>query len=336
MQRRQMIRAIGWIAGLGLVWAGAAQAAETASVADTALGGGRDGGNFFLLQAVNGQKVEDNALQASVRASRNRGPDLLIQQVERAVPAGKVRLSITARHAFAAPVQTLFRSESPPVEQEVEVELQAGRRYRVNGALDAYRHELWLEDVETGKPVDASLVSQVQDPEVAKAMAGALYTCCNLHYEGDWISDANWTDLPFVPAGARIVLKDYGRQRAQVLIDGWPMRIGLDYGRKQESREQFVGKLIVKDDPRQRLATYAPDVRDAIRAGKVKLGMTREQVIMSLGYPRSDLTASLTAEQWLYNTVDEQEFAVIFGPAETVVRVDAGPRVKSLVIAGTD
>lgn len=178
------------------------------------LGGG---GTFFYLQAVNGQKVQDNALQASVRASRFREADLVIQQMERAVPAGKVRLSITAQHAYAAPVQSMSRSEAPPVEQEVDVELRAGQRYRVSGAL---------------------------------------YTCCN---------------------------------------------------------------------PRQRLARYAPDVQAAIRAGKVKPGMTREQVIMSLGYPRSDLTASLGAEQWRYNTLDEQEFAVAFGPADTVVRVGAGP-----------
>ena len=32
------------------------------------------------------------------------------------------------------------------------------------------------------------------------------YTCCNLHYDGDWISDANYTDLPFIPAGTPISL----------------------------------------------------------------------------------------------------------------------------------
>lgn len=32
------------------------------------------------------------------------------------------------------------------------------------------------------------------------------YTCCNLHYDGDWISDANYTDLPFIPAGTPIAV----------------------------------------------------------------------------------------------------------------------------------
>jgi hypothetical protein len=39
------------------------------------------------------------------------------------------------------------------------------------------------------------------------AVAPALptgYTCCNLHYENDWISDANWSSMPMIPAGASI------------------------------------------------------------------------------------------------------------------------------------
>jgi hypothetical protein len=337
MQNCWMILAAGWAAALGVAWGAQVQAAETATLMDSAIGGGRDGGTFFYVNAINGEKMGNNALQASLRASRGRGQDLRIEPVERAVPAGRARLSLVAQHAFAAPVQGLFsRLPSEATEQEVDVELQAGERYRVNGALDAYRHEVWLEDAGSGKAVGVMLAAPAQDPAVAKAMAGALYTCCNLHYEGDWISDANWSDQPFVPAGARIVLKDYGRQRAEVLIDGRPMRIGLDYGRERETREQLVAKLMVKDDPRQRLATYVAAVQDAIRDGKVMVGMTKEQVIMSLGYPRTDKTASMAAERWIFHTLDEQPFAVVFGPADAVVRIEAGPSVKQHVVTGGD
>ena len=333
MRRSLKKNALALLAALGL---GASAAWAETVVADTALGGGGNGSTLFYLAAVNGQKVEDDALRASVMASRNNGPDLVLQQRERAVPAGKVRLSLVARHAFAAPVQTMFRSQPAPAEEEVEVELEADHRYRIKGALDAYRNEVWLEDEQTGKPVASTATRRVQDPAVEQAMAGASYTCCNLHYEGDWISDANWSDLPFVPAGARIVLKDYGRQRAEVLIDGRKMRIGLDYGRKEQTREQFVGSLIVKEDPRQRLASFPAEQQEAIRAGKLRIGMSKEQVIMSLGYPRADLARSPASEQWLYHTLDEQQIAVVFGPSETVVRVDAGPQARSLVLAGAD
>ncbi|HEY4637009.1 MAG TPA: hypothetical protein VIH23_01990, partial [Burkholderiales bacterium] len=61
----------------------------------------------------------------------------------------------------------------------------------------------------------------------------AGYTCCNLHYENDWISDANWSSMSMIPAGASIKVLDYGRYRIMTEIDGRKMRLGLDYGRQQ-------------------------------------------------------------------------------------------------------
>ena len=90
------------------------------------------------------------------------------------------------------------------------------------------------------------------------------YTCCNLHYDYDRISDANWSNLPMIPAGAKIRVVEYGMNRATVEIDGKAIRIGHDYGRDRESTEAYVRKLIVAEDPRAVVATYTPEVRAAI------------------------------------------------------------------------
>src|SRR5688572_7303984 len=92
------------------------------------------------------------------------------------------------------------------------------------------------------------------------------YTCCNLHYEGDWISDGNWSGSPMIPAGARIRVRSYGwwSNRAFVEIDGTPFRFGQDYGRGEEPLEKFVSKWIVADDPRPRIALFPDTVRTAI------------------------------------------------------------------------
>lgn len=169
---------------------------------------------------------------------------------------------------------------------------------------------------------------------VAADTAGTLYTCCNLRYEGDWISDANWASLPFIPAGSAVVVKDFGRYRANAIIDGRPMRIGLDYGREQETREQFVRKLMVEHDPKLRIATFDKEVQAAIQAGKVRPGMTKEQVIISLGYPRTDTTRSTERSEWTYWTIDEQDYVVIWGPDQRVKEIDATQRVKRLVVHG--
>jgi hypothetical protein len=331
---------LGWLV-CGVVVAGgllpavvlAQPAPPTAVVADSAHGGGRSGGTFFYLAAVNGQKTEGNTLIASRGASQGQGQNMRLKPFERAVPAGRVRLKLIGQMAFAAPVQEIFAgSKTDPLETEVEVELASGGRYGVNGVIDAFRRELWLEDA-NGPIAATKLVDPVRDPAIAQQMANAQYTCCNLHYEGDWISDANWATLPFVPAGARIVVKDYGRHKAEVLIDGKPMRIGLDYGREKETREQLVARLMVKDDPHQRLATFPGPVQAAVRAGKVAVGMDREQVTMSLGHPRLDTTPSPDAAQWTYYTFEEEAFAVVWGADQRVARVDASPAVRKLLVA---
>ncbi len=137
----------------------------------------------------------------------------------------------------------------------------------------------------------------------AAPLAGAQeliqgYTCCNLHYDKDWISDANWLHAPMIPAGARIKVLSYdSSKRATVEIDGKTLRIGQDYG-KDEPLEQFISKLVVKTPPKAKIDRYPEPVRAAIHAGKVIPGMTREQVIIAVSYPPTHRTPTLDSPVW--------------------------------------
>jgi hypothetical protein len=124
------------------------------------------------------------------------------------------------------------------------------------------------------------------------------YTCCNLRYEKDWISDANWGNLPMIPAGTPIKVTSYGFNRAAVDIDGKPMRLGHDYGRSQEPIEKWVGKVVSRTNPKAKIDRYPEKIRAAIKAGKVVPGMTREQAIISVGYPPAHRTRSVDDPVW--------------------------------------
>ena len=126
------------------------------------------------------------------------------------------------------------------------------------------------------------------------------YACCNLHYEGDWISDSNLAQLAYIPAGTPINVKKIDGYRAYVEVDGKPMRLGHDYGRAEETTEQWVNKLVVTEDPKAKIAKFAPPVREAIKAGKLMKGMTKEQVIISVGYPQTNENPRLDGPYWRY------------------------------------
>ncbi len=126
------------------------------------------------------------------------------------------------------------------------------------------------------------------------------YACCNLHYSGDWISDSNLAQLPFIPVGTPIVVKKIEGYRAYIEAGGKAMRLGHDFGRNQETTEQWVNKLVVLDDPKVKIAKFSPATRNAIEKGQLMKGMTREQVIMSVGHPQTNENPRLDGPYWRY------------------------------------
>ncbi len=159
----------------------------------------------------------------------------------------------------------------------------------------------------------------------------AGFTCCNLHYENDWISDANWSSLPMIPAGQPARITDYGRYRIFVDIDGKPMRLGLDYGRS-EPLGQFARKIVVAQDPKAKIATWSAGVREAVKLGKIMVGMTKEQVIVSLGYPAAHQTPSLDYPQWKYWLTKVGSFVVLWDDKGQVREVIGDPVVRATVL----
>jgi hypothetical protein len=158
------------------------------------------------------------------------------------------------------------------------------------------------------------------------------FACCNLHYDGDWISDVNYAELPMIPAGTPIEVFSYGRHRANIKVDGKPMRLGHDYGRDQESLETWVSKIVVSGDPRPRINAYPPAIREAIHEGKVTPGMTREQAIVSVGYPVTSENASLDAAIWRIWRSRRGEYQLNFKPDGRLASVTGDDDVASAMI----
>ena len=142
----------------------------------------------------------------------------------------------------------------------------------------------------------ASLAAFAMNAAAQEMLEG--YTCCNLHYDKDRISDANWRRAAMIPAGAKIKVTEYGSNKANVEIDGRPFVIVQDYGRKEESLQQLMQKIVVKGNPQAKIARYPEKIRQAIHEGMVIPGMNREQVIISVGYPPTHKTASLESNVW--------------------------------------
>jgi hypothetical protein len=314
-----------------------------ASIQDSAVetGEGPGGQRFFVVRRINGKDVAKDAESASMRASRGKGNFMELVDVERPAPAGRTRLSLQGSIEHAAPIVAIFAAiasgGSREVSGDVDVDLKPGARYRVNGAIDDLRSAIWLEDADSRQVVPGSTV-EVQTPEGRNAAAApAMFTCCNLHIDDErWISDANWLDKPFLPAGTPVRVYELKSDRAKAMIDGRVAWLGLDYGRKQQTEAQLVAKLAVADDPRERIRTWPPGIQAAVRAGKVLPGMTREQVVVAIGYPRMDLTPDMEAPRWSYVDASDVKFALLWGVDGRLQAVEAPPAVQALLVCSPE
>ncbi len=177
----------------------------------------------------------------------------------------------------------------------------------------------------------AATLSLAGTARSAEEPALSGYTCCNLHYDKDWISDANWSSLAMLPAGAAIKTTGYGRYRIMVEIDGRKMRLGQDYGR-QQSLADWARNLIVAQDPRPKIAAWPAPARNAIRAGKVALGMSKEQVLVAVGYPPMHQTPSLEALQWKYWHTSFGSYLLVWDGSGRLKDVLADPQTRHGVL----
>ncbi len=163
------------------------------------------------------------------------------------------------------------------------------------------------------------------------------YTCCNLHYEKNEISDVNYQVGNLIPFGTRVQILEVRRNSVRFAPVGHPpITYEFKYGKEAQSFEQALDHLFVSTDPHAKLERVAAparkgkgkgaavtptgDVRKAIDGGYVEPGMTKDQVLMALGYPPGHRTPSLDTSVWTYWQNRWHSFAVYFD-GDAVVRV---------------
>lgn len=127
-----------------------------------------------------------------------------------------------------------------------------------------------------------------------------LYTCCNIHHESSDFSDANYYVGGMLLLGSPVQVQSVDRGAVTILAAGQQISLHHRYGTAQETLQQYIDKILVSEDPKVKLSSYSQSAQQAIKDGRVEVGMTRDQVIMAIGYPPTHRTASLSASEWTY------------------------------------
>jgi hypothetical protein len=147
------------------------------------------------------------------------------------------------------------------------------------------------------------------------------YTCCNVRYERERVAERNLQQGSLLPAGTRVRIDEIRKNRITFKPDGAPILMLVFVGREGYlSLDEYLERLFVTEDQRPAIEQLPKDVSSAVRQARVLPGMTRDQVLMALGYPPVDLTPVLSSPNWRY-FLTRREVLEVFFESDTVVRV---------------
>ena len=160
------------------------------------------------------------------------------------------------------------------------------------------------------------------------------YLCCNMRTDGSWITDINYQESGkrLIPVGTPTQVMGFGRQRVETQMEGFGKQwLGNDYSRELDL-DSFAKRYVVADDPRKKIATFAPRIRKAIESARLVPGMTREQVLMAVGYPVTSENPQLDAKIWRMWMSSFGEFQVVFDGDRVKEIVTNDPLTRNLVL----
>lgn len=175
-------------------------------------------------------------------------------------------------------------------------------------------------------------------PEMVQHYTGrSLYTCCNIHYKDELITDANYSEGKMIPLGSPVKIKEVLPDAITFEAAGTTLTVQQVYGKGKETARDYFDKLFVEKNRSEQVATLPAAVQKAIKEGRVERGMTRAEVVLSLGYPPIDDNPSPAAPEWkLWHSkgksytvkfIDKYVDEIVGSPAPTT-----GKPVRKLVV----
>ncbi len=129
----------------------------TATLRDTGFSEDGSKAQMFAAMEIDGNRVM-NAFWASANASQGRGNSLSTVFPERKVKAAAMKVTLKASHATGAPIAAIASQMAGTffsVEGVVDFSPKPDGKYVVKGELKKERSTVWIEDLETGRPVSA-------------------------------------------------------------------------------------------------------------------------------------------------------------------------------------
>jgi hypothetical protein len=126
------------------------------------------------------------------------------------------------------------------------------------------------------------------------------YTMVNLRPRGDFLSTVNYQYEGLIPLCTKVRID--ARSRSQLSFSVLPggQRYEYNYHRSAGSFDTEIARVFGTSCNRSRAQQLSAVDQQGIRAGRALPGMTKEGVILAIGYPPPHRTPSLQGDAWRY------------------------------------
>jgi hypothetical protein len=140
-----------------------------------------------------------------------------------------------------------------------------------------------------------------------------LYLCCNLGFNTSFeAADSNYGLYmlgrrvygagPALAAGTNVTVTSVGSSGVAFRPESNPQVYTLyfNYGRKQLAPTEYFHRILRDTNPMEEIGDAPERIVEGINDGKLLEGMTKDQALVTRGYPPAHQTPDLGADQWIY------------------------------------
>ncbi len=142
--------------------------------------------------------------------------------------------------------------------------------------------------------------AKVLPPPAAVAVGKEYYTRYTFMYEDGEHSATNYWRGTLVPINTKVKLLELKKNRFTIqLVESGEEIIVKNKAKYTKRNAQQVANEMLAEQQTQ-IDLYGQKMAEVIRAGTLRLGMTKTQVLLTRGYPPSHETPSLSGLRWKY------------------------------------
>ena len=125
------------------------------------------------------------------------------------------------------------------------------------------------------------------------------YLRYNLMYEKNSWDPTNYWRGSLLPVNTKVTFVSFGDKGMSIQVVNGGTRLNISNSKYTKRSMAEIAKNMLSPNPVP-IEKFDKDIQACIKSGTLKLGMTKEQVIIARGYPPGHKTPSLDGDTWTY------------------------------------